>query len=68
MRISTGGLVGLLMAAAVAVPAVAQNASVPGALELYPNFNTIGVRLAFSGDANADATRNSSRRSIRRAR
>jgi parallel beta helix pectate lyase-like protein len=44
---------GLLLAPAAAW---AQNASAPGAIELYPNYNAVGVRLAYTGDANANAT------------
>lgn len=40
----------------VAAPAAAQNASTPGTLELYPTLGNVGVRLAYSGDANGDAT------------
>lgn len=36
--------------------ALAQNASVPGPLELYPTLEAIGARLAYTGDANANAT------------
>jgi hypothetical protein len=39
-----------------AVPAVAQNASTAGALELYPNLQAVGARLSYAGDANANAT------------
>lgn len=40
----------------VAAPAFAQNASTAGALELYPNLNALSARLAWSGDANGNAT------------
>ena len=40
----------------LARPAAAQNASTPGAMELYPTLEAIGVRLAYAGDANANAT------------
>ncbi|HET7226238.1 MAG TPA: right-handed parallel beta-helix repeat-containing protein [Candidatus Eisenbacteria bacterium] len=33
----------------------AQNATTPGAIELYPTFGAIGVRLAYTGDDNANA-------------
>jgi len=46
----------VLVTLLAASPAAAQNASTPGALELYANPNAIGVRLAYSGDANANAT------------
>jgi hypothetical protein len=39
-----------------AAPALAQDRSTPGALELYPTFQNIGVRLAYTGDADGDAT------------
>ena len=42
--------------AVAAGPALAQNSSTPGTLELYPTFNSIGARLPISGDANGDAT------------
>jgi len=43
---------------ALALPAVAsaQNASTPGALQLYPTFQAIGARLPYTGDANGNAT------------
>lgn len=49
-------LLTLLALLASVAGAAAQNASTAGALELYPTFQSIGVRLAFSGDANANAT------------
>ncbi len=39
-----------------AVPARAQNASAPGNLELYPTLEAVGVRLAYTGDDNLNAT------------
>jgi hypothetical protein len=39
-----------------ATPALAQNASIPGALSLYATHEAIGARLAYSGDADQDAT------------
>src|SRR5207249_84658 len=41
-----------------ALPALAwaQNASTPGALELYPTFEAVGARLAYTGDANLNAS------------
>ncbi len=39
-----------------AVPAAAQNASTPGAIAFYATLNNVGVRLAYGGDANANAT------------
>jgi len=39
-----------------AAPAAAQNASGAGTLQFYPNFHAIGVRLPYTGDANANAT------------
>ncbi|HYM81500.1 MAG TPA: hypothetical protein VEY91_08820, partial [Candidatus Limnocylindria bacterium] len=41
---------------AAATPAMAQNASTAGGLELYPTFEAIGARLSYSGDANGNAT------------
>jgi hypothetical protein len=41
--------------AALPAPVSAQNASVAGTLEAYPTFHCIGVRLPFTGDADADA-------------
>lgn len=46
----------LLLLCLVAAPAAAQNASAPGAIELYPTLQSIGVRLASAGDANGNAT------------
>jgi hypothetical protein len=40
----------------LAAPAAAQNASTAGALELYPTFQSLGARLTYTGDANANAT------------
>src|SRR5262245_33803192 len=40
----------------LAAPAAAQNASTAGALDLYPTIQNVGVRLTYSGDANANAT------------
>jgi hypothetical protein len=37
-------------------PATAQNASTPGALDLYPTFEAVGARLSATGDANANAS------------
>lgn len=47
----------LWMTAAVllALPARAQDASTPGALEVHANFRFAGVRLPISGDADGDA-------------
>lgn len=42
---------GLVLAAAPVAP----TASTPGALELYPTFRCIGLRLAYRGDADANA-------------
>ncbi len=39
-----------------AAPALAQNGSTAGALELYPHYETIGARLAYTGDTDLDAT------------
>lgn len=36
--------------------AAAQNGSVAGALELYPTLENVGVRLAYTGDANGNAS------------
>lgn len=49
---------GAALAIALAVPAAAhaQNASIPGALELYPTVQAIGARLAYAGDDNGNAT------------
>lgn len=47
----------VLVLALFAAPVLAQtNATTPGALELYPTFNAIGVRMTYTGDANLDAT------------
>lgn len=40
----------------LAAPAAAQNGSTAGALTLYPTFQNLGVRLAYTGDANRNAT------------
>jgi hypothetical protein len=45
-----------VLALLFAVPAIAQDASVPGALELYPTMQAVGVRLAYTGDDNGNAT------------
>ena len=44
----------LTLAAWLLVPAMAfaQNATTPGALEVYPTIKSLGVRLAYTGDAN----------------
>src|SRR5689334_23115659 len=36
------------------IPAAAraQNATTPGSVELYPTFEAVGVRMAYTGDAN----------------
>lgn len=47
------GVTLLLLAPAAAW---AQNGSTPGTLELYPTVRAIGARLAYTGDANANAT------------
>lgn len=39
-----------------AAPAWAQNASSAGAMELYPTYEAVGVRLSYTGDANGNAT------------
>ncbi len=44
-----------LALAALAHPAAAQNASLAGTLETYPTFNSIGLRLPYTGDADSDA-------------
>jgi hypothetical protein len=44
------------LALAFAVPAAAQNGSVAATLELYPTYQSVGVRLGFTGDANGNAT------------
>lgn len=54
MRRTVLGVIASLML--WAVPAAAQNASTPGSLELYPTLEAIGVRLAYTGDADGDAT------------
>ncbi len=50
-------LVSVLAFGLAAAPdsASAQNASAAGTLETYPTFNSIGVRLPYTGDADADA-------------
>ncbi len=40
----------------IAMPARAQNATVPGTVSLYPTYASIGVRMTYTGDANANAT------------
>lgn len=50
------GLLLFLLAAAFPARALAQNASTAGSLELYPTFEAIGLRLVYTGDANANAT------------
>ncbi len=49
-------LITAVFALLVAVPAAAQNASTAGALEVYATHQSLGVRLAYTGDANANAT------------
>jgi Right handed beta helix region len=49
-------LLALAVGLAAASPAAAQNASTGGALELYPTYQAVGVRLAYTGDVNANAT------------
>lgn len=48
----------LTLAALATVPALAraQDASTAGALDLYPTYECIGVRLPYAGDANGNAT------------
>lgn len=46
----------VVLALLLAVPAAAQNASTPGTLELYPTLEAVGARLAYTGDADGDAT------------
>jgi parallel beta-helix repeat protein len=41
---------------ALAAPAAAQNGSTAGTLELYPTLQNVGLRLAYTGDANLNAT------------
>jgi hypothetical protein len=43
----------MLLAAA---PARAQNGSAAGTLDLYPTYQSVGVRLSYTGDANGNAT------------
>lgn len=50
------GVLLTLLAAALPASAWAQNASTPGTLELYPTFESVGARLTYTGDANANAT------------
>ena len=40
----------------IATAAEAQNASTAGSLELYPTYQSVGVRLTYTGDANANAS------------
>lgn len=54
MKIRSLILVPLLVV--LATPAFAQNGSTPGTLSLYPTLQNVGVRLAYTGDANANAT------------
>lgn len=42
--------------ALAASPALAQNGSGAGSMELYPTYEAVGVRLAYTGDANSNAT------------
>ncbi len=51
----TSAFVALLYAALLPPAAFAQTASTAGALELYPTFNAIGARLAYTGDTDLDA-------------
>lgn len=53
MNFRTLALATLLLAPATAL---AQNASAPGALELYATVGAIGARLAYTGDDNGNAT------------
>ena len=57
MPLQPGGsvLVALLCLTALPSAALAQDASTAGVPELYPTFNSIGVRLPYSGDADSDA-------------
>jgi hypothetical protein len=41
---------------AFATPAAAQNGTQAGTLELYPTFQSVGVRLGYSGDLNLNGT------------
>jgi hypothetical protein len=41
---------------AFATPAAAQNGTTAGTLELYPTFQSVGVRLGYSGDLNLNGT------------
>ena len=50
------GVLLVLLAAAFPAQALAQNASTAGALELYPTYEAIGLRLAYLGDVNANGT------------
>jgi hypothetical protein len=50
----TGALVVIM--AAVAPAAETENAVKAGRLELYPTFESIGLRLSYTGDANQNAT------------
>ena len=50
------GVLLFLLAAVFPAQALAQNASTAGSLELYPTFEAIGLRLVYTGDANANAT------------
>src|SRR5436190_6407826 len=45
----------ILLSLLAAAPALAQNASTAGSLELDPTYHCVGVRLTYSGDANANA-------------
>lgn len=49
-------LAGFAFAALIPTVAFAQNAVAPGSLELYPNLEAVGARLATTGDANANAS------------
>ncbi len=60
-RRSTPSLATLCVATATllacaAAPAAAQDAITPGAITTYPTIQSVGVRLAYTGDADANAT------------
>lgn len=49
------GLASLALLPLLAVPALAQNGSTAGALDLHPTFQAVGARLSYTGDANGNA-------------
>ncbi|MEO5616170.1 MAG: DUF1565 domain-containing protein [Candidatus Eisenbacteria bacterium] len=46
----------MLVALLTATPAFAQNGATVGTVELYPTLEAVGLRVSYTGDANANAT------------